>query len=366
MGLVVALAGTASAGLFGTDYNKIEYLCADWGPVMTLPTKINEVAQFNDAEDEVYFLKQVTSFTRKKLLTKDMWSGLDYQDIGKGLSIWLCKMKADGSGKVEIKELWKNPAYPIDTQTQSTWMSVNVKTRTIALSIIYAGSDSAGLWTVSLEGKGLKRIIELVPIDGRQQAINCPSWTPDGSGIVYEEGLRSTSPRRARIARCDRDGANRSYLTDGPEDRQPSSSPDGKRIAFIHWIIKGAIQDSWLWLMDVDGANQRPLLNPQAKPFWSAKAHWGTYPAWSPDGQRIYVLSAGVLDVRTGKVINNQRPRFEGKPWAAELVHWGSHGLLGSATGFRITLTDTNLTTVKALALSGLSKCSGKADTDRW
>jgi len=49
-------------------------------------------------------------------------------------------MKPDGGDKTEIKELWKNPNYPIDTQGQSTWMDVNERTRKIALAITYAGA----------------------------------------------------------------------------------------------------------------------------------------------------------------------------------------------------------------------------------
>ena len=135
--------GPVSAGLFSTD-GMVEDLCCDWGPVLTLPSKTNAVAQFNDAEDEVYFLKQV-----------------HFVHLGarKGVSIYLCKMKTDGSPKTEIKELWKNPNYSIDTQVQSTWMGVNRKLRKVALSITYGGSDVTGLWTVNLDGSELKHLI---------------------------------------------------------------------------------------------------------------------------------------------------------------------------------------------------------------
>jgi len=75
------------------EITAVEYLCCDWGPAMILPTKTNEVAQFNDAEDEIYFLKQVASSSRESA------------------KIYLCKMKADGKGKTEIKELWHKPNY---------------------------------------------------------------------------------------------------------------------------------------------------------------------------------------------------------------------------------------------------------------
>lgn len=333
------------------DFNNIEYLCCDWGPAMTLPAKTNEVAQFNDAEDEIYFLKQITSFTRKKRVSKELFSGRDYEDIGKGLSIYLCKMKADGSDKIEIKELWKNPAYPIDTQTQSTWMSVNTKTRMIAFSITYAGSDITGLWTLKLDGTGLKRIIEPRLVEERKQAINHPCWTPDGSHIVYEEGLRGTHPRRARIASCDTMGASRIYLTAGPEDRQPNLSPDGKQIAYIHW-------EGWaslLWIMKVDGSNAHPLPNPDDK---RKGRHGGTYPAWSPEGRQIFAMSAGIVAVASGKQIKYGKPmiqdipELQGKNANVVMPHWGRAGLLCGGWGGGIQLADEKLEKLWILATS--------------
>ena len=110
VGLFVNL-GIASA----QEFKNIEYLCADWCPAMKLPAKKDQQPQFSDAEEEIYFLKQVGSFTRRQHLIPNPFSGSKTEDIGHGISIYLCKMKPDGSDKTEIKELWKNPNYPIDT-----------------------------------------------------------------------------------------------------------------------------------------------------------------------------------------------------------------------------------------------------------
>ena len=233
------------------EFCNVEYLCCDWGSAMKLASKPSEKPQFSDKEEEVYFLKQVFYFTRKKRLMPDLLSGSKTEDIGHGVSIYLCKMKADGSNKTEIKELWKNPNDSIDTQTQSTWMDVNEKTRKIALSITFAGNDITGLWTVNLDGSVLKRIITPEVNEHYLQAINHPSWTPDGQSIVFEERLRGIDPNQHRIVKCDAEGRDRVRLTDGPRDQQPAVSPDGKWVAFIHWTVNGDVRDSWLWLVNL-------------------------------------------------------------------------------------------------------------------
>jgi WD40-like Beta Propeller Repeat len=300
---LLLVVGTAHA----QEFANIEYLCADWGPAMTLPAKTNELPRFSETEEEIYFLKQVGRFTRNKRLVPDMFSGSKTVDIGHGTSIYLCKMKPDGSGKTEIKELWHDVRYPIDTQVQSCWLDANEKTKKIALSIVYAGSDLAGLWTVNLDGSDLKRIITPERRDKRLQAIDGPSWTLDGDWIVFGESWRGGDC--GVIAKCDKDGKNLTRLTEGPRDCQPRVSPDGKTIAFIRWIIKGKVHDSWLWLMALDGTNNHPLPNPQAKPNWSAQAHWGTYPAWSPDGKSVFLVGTGVIDLATGKNLGYGAPK---------------------------------------------------------
>jgi uncharacterized protein YgiM (DUF1202 family) len=69
------------------------------------------------------------------------------------------------------------------------------------------------------------------------------------------------------------DGTGLRRLTNGLD---PVLSPDGQSVAFTRWTG----EDGALWLINVDGSNERPVLGgtKQAK-----------HPSWSPDGQRIVV-----------------------------------------------------------------------------
>ena len=74
------------------------------------------------------------------------------------------------------------------------------------------------------------------------------------------------------------DGGNQRNLTNNPaDDRDPSWSPDGKRIAFSV-DRKGNFANYEIYLMDVDGKNQHRLTENRKN---------DESPSWSPDGKRI-------------------------------------------------------------------------------
>jgi len=314
LSFIAAAALTSSAAA----YANVEYLCADWGPAMKLPNKPGEKPRFSDSDEEIYFLKQVTA--RGKV------------------SIYLCKMKPDGSGRTEIKQLWKNPNYPIDTQGgEGTWMDVNVKTRKIVVSVLYAGTDEMGLWTINLDGSEFKQILK--PEWGEHLVgVDHPSWTPDGQWIVFAEIQRGTHPNQLRIAKCDSEGKRLAYLTPGPWQEQPAVSPDGNSVVYGQ---VGDAKTGGLYLIGIDGKNERQMLDPAGKPVP------GTYPAWSPDGKRIYAVGAGVIEVSTGNTLLRKSPRSvnsEGKTIQqysnVVMPHWGKLGLLCSGWGGGITVVD--------------------------
>ena len=113
-----------------------------------------------------------------------------------------------------------------------------------------------------------------------------PSWSPDGKRIAFvseRDGHVIDGRPTSEIYVMEADGGNSQNLTNNPgNDRDPSWSPDGKRIVFSsqrdgHFENKFAITHE-IYVMDADGANQQRLTE-------NRKNDWG--PSWSPDGKRI-------------------------------------------------------------------------------
>ncbi len=181
------------------------------------------------------------------------------------------------------------------------------------------------IWTIRAEGTGRTR---LSPLSDQQE--ESPSWSPDSRSLVF---VREQHPvGQYNAYRMSAKGTVRRRLTKGIwDDVGPSSSPDGRLIAFTRSDTTLRFAPETIdntWVMTADGAKERRLspTNVLGSPAWSpdskrlafASSPWtvndtkpitiwlvkvggggkrpltqGTDPAWSPDGQRIAFVRRG-------------------------------------------------------------------------
>ena len=111
--------------------------------------------------------------------------------------------------------------------------------RTIAIDLL------GTLWTMPAEG-GAARAITDIFLDARQ-----PSWSPDGRRIAFQAYRDSTW----QIWTVDADGKELKPVTSSPyDDREPAWSPDGSRLAFSS--DRGGSYDIWVLTLATGAVRQ--------------------------------------------------------------------------------------------------------------
>ena len=107
-----------------------------------------------------------------------------------------------------------------------------------------------------------------------ETALTVPRWSPDGRSIAYYDRVDGHS----EIFCMDADGSNTRRLTVDPTPNVgPSWSPDGSKIVFQsgRGVPLGRPQ---LYVMGPDGSNQHPL---------TPQKGWEGDPIWTPDGLEV-------------------------------------------------------------------------------
>jgi Tol biopolymer transport system component len=147
-----------------------------------------------------------------------------------------------------------------------------------AVRVSHAGSSGNPQFSPNLRRLAYERFpgIYVATRDGSHNRLLAgdgyePRWSPDGDKLVFH--IYRTDGDVA-IYSINRDGTERTELTNGWINYMPAWSPDGSRIVFVR--DAGLPQ---LWTMDADGSRARPLARASGVEDFN--------PEFSPDGTRV-------------------------------------------------------------------------------
>lgn len=148
------------------------------------------------------------------------------------------------------------------------------------IAFVSTRDGNSEIYSMLPDGSGLERLT----FDAAEDVE--PSWSPDGSRLVFSGGL-SNDARSGELFVMNQDGSGRIQLTNNlVPDMAPAWSPDGSRIAFQRQDAPGGNWD--IYTMSVDGTNIVRLT------FAGISGGGAAEPAWSPDGETIaFTAQAG-------------------------------------------------------------------------
>jgi TolB protein len=131
-----------------------------------------------------------------------------------------------------------------------------------------------GIYTTGLDGRGQRRVVT----DGAQ-----PDWSPDGRTLAYQTGGEIWLYNLAR--------KTRKRLTHSPRGSSssfPSWAPDGRRLAFSRKSGTGATKTSSIFIIGANGSRERQVTHNQIH----GPVAGDDDPSWSPDGRFIAFVHA--------------------------------------------------------------------------
>ena len=206
--------------------------------------------------------------------------------------------------------------------------------------------------------------------DGRSSGQ--PTWSPDGRQIAYVHGASVDSGVPSRFGGLfvmKADGSDVRRLTQGHADTDPAWSPDGREIAFTRGVKLGGSPteaNTDIYVTDLAGGASRRLTR-TAHLFEEA-------PAWSPDGSRIAFARLTFqtqFDGKEGIYVMNRDGTGERLVLAHRHFADGPYSLTWSPDGRRIAFetspnrecTSISLVEIESGSVRALTSCARKSES---
>jgi Tol biopolymer transport system component len=157
------------------------------------------------------------------------------------------------------------------TTTSTTTTAPSTSDRIAFTRWATPGTGQPSLWTADADGSDARPVGD--------QLGWFPAWSPDRTHLLFDV---FDDDGRDQVARVDPDGTGLQVLTDAEYSEAADYSPDGRTIVFDRSPVGEDHPDfrTALWVMDADGSDQRPLLDP-------ADAGFDYEGEYSPDGTQI-------------------------------------------------------------------------------
>lgn len=175
------------------------------------------------------------------------------------------------------------------------------------IAFVRMGDAFSDLYIVRQDGQNLQQLTRNRPTaqPGSYQYVQnavwalSPAWFPDGNSIVYVSDLNTLknflwripsgggTPRRIEAS---------TRLGDNVD--QPTVSPDGARIAFVHRVTRddGLTRRTDIWVLDVNSGELTPLVqgnDGQYAPAWSPDGAWIAYIGRHGEANDLFVIPSG-------------------------------------------------------------------------
>ena len=148
------------------------------------------------------------------------------------------------------------------------------------------------VFVVSADGSNLTQLTHNPPGTACESGGYCngsPAWSPDGTQIAFNRAsgvVEGDLITNVGIYVMDADGSDVRQITQTAspalgEDSDPQWSPNGRKIVFQRWNVRGAQPHGGVALWTVNVVTGREH---RVTPWWLRA---GDTPDWSPDGRRI-------------------------------------------------------------------------------